>query len=300
MKPRLKVSFSGGATSGMMAKLVKDELSDTHELLFVFANTGEEDERTLRFVDRCDREWGLGVVWVEAIVHPEFGKGSTHRIVTLETASRHGEPFEEVIKVYGIPNQNFEPCNRELKLNAMNSYMRSIGWKNYETAIGIRMDETRRVNPMAAANARIIYPLIDIWPLDKQDVRDFWEDQPFQLGMEEHEGNCKTCWKKSDKKHFRLIAEQPESYEFNRRMEAQYGWHGSPHYGTPAPGGVKRVFFRDWRSTEDMFEQARELGYKPSIPVKEVRSHEARQFNLDLDVGGCGESCELYPTEEVA
>lgn len=58
MKPRLKVSFSGGATSGMMAKICKDELSDKYEIVFVFANTGEEDERTLRFVDRCDTEWG--------------------------------------------------------------------------------------------------------------------------------------------------------------------------------------------------------------------------------------------------
>jgi hypothetical protein len=297
MKPRLKVSFSGGATSGMMAKLCKDRLSDKYEIVFVFANTGEEDERTLQFVNRCDQEWGLGVAWVEAVVNPVFGQGTTHRVVTFETASRHGEPFEEVIKVYGIPNQYFEPCNRELKLNAMNSYMRSIGWTNYKTAIGIRMDETRRVNPVTAEKARVIYPLIDIWPRDKQDVRDFWEDQPFRLGLEEHEGNCKTCWKKSDKKHFRLIAEQPESYEFNRRMEALYGWHGAPHYGTPSSDGVKRVFFRARRSVDDMFAQARELGYKPSIPVKEVRSHEARQFNLDFDVGGCGESCELYPTE---
>lgn len=297
MKPRLKVSFSGGETSGLMAKRAKEELSDKYDIKFVFANTGEETEKTLIFANRCDQEWRLGLVWVEAVVNPVFGKGTTHRVVTFDTASRNGEPFEEVIKVYGIPNQNFEPCNRELKLNAMNSYMRSIGWTEYETAIGIRMDELRRVNPATAAKNRIIYPLIDIWPTDKQDVRDFWEGQSFQLGLQEHEGNCKTCWKKSDKKHFRIIAEHPEYYDFNRRMEVLYGWHGAPHYGTPSPDGAQRMFFRGRRSAEDMFVQARELGYKPGIPAKEVRSHEARQFNLDLDVGGCGESCEPYPME---
>ncbi len=272
-------------------------MSEKYELVFIFANTSQEDERTLAFVDRCDREWGLGVVWVEAVINPVFGQGTTHRVVSFETAARNGEVFEEMIKVYGIPNEHFEPCNRELKLRAMDSYMRSIGWANYETAIGIRMDERRRVNPANAAKHEIIYPLIDIWPRDKQDVTTFWEDQPFDLGLEDHEGNCKTCWKKSDKKHFRLIAEQPESYDFNRRMEAMYGWHGAPHYGTPSTGGQKRVFFRGRRSTDDMFAQARALGYVPQIPSREVRSHEARQFNLDLEVGGCGESCEAYAME---
>ena len=281
----------------MMAKLAKDNLSEKYEIVFIMANTSEEDERTLRFANRCDEEWGLGLVIVEAVINPEFGKGTTHRVVTFETAARSGEVFEDVIKVYGIPNMDFEPCNREMKLNAMKSYMRSIGWGDYETAIGIRMDETRRVNPDVAAKNKIIYPLIDIWPRDKQDVRDFWDDQPFRLGMQEHEGNCKTCWKKSDKKHFRLISEQPQSYDFNRRMESIYGWHGAPHYGNPPIEGTKRVFFRNHRSTDDMFAQARELGYKPNVPVKEVRSHAARQFNLDLDVGGCGESCEPYPME---
>jgi hypothetical protein len=299
MKPRLKVSVSGGRTSLRMAKLIKERLSGKYELVFVFSNTSLEDERTLVFLDRCDREWDLDLKWVEAVINPVFGQGTTHRVVTFETAARNGEVFEEMIKVYGIPNDNFEPCNRELKLNAMKSYMRSIGWDKYETAVGIRMDERRRVNAANAAKHRIIYPLIDIWPLDKQDITTFWEDQPFDLGLEDHEGNCKTCWKKSDKKHFRLIAEQPESYEFNRRMEALYGWHGAPHYGTPSAEGQKRVFFRGRRSTDDMFAQARALGYKPMIRMREVRSHEARQFNFDLDVGGCGESCEAYVMEAV-
>ncbi len=297
MKPRLKISFSGGRTSALMAKLAKERLADKYELAFVFANTSLEDERTLQFVDRCDREWGLGVVWLEAVINPVSGEGTTHRVVTFETAVRNGEVFEEMIKVYGIPNQSYGHCTRELKLSAMKSYMRSIGWFAYETAVGIRMDERRRVSPTMASSHRIIYPLIDMWPLDKQDVTTFWEGQSFDLGLEDHEGNCKTCWKKSDKKHFRLIAEQPESYDFNRRMEALYGWHGAPHYGTPSPDGQKRVFFRRRRSTDDMFAQARALGYKPMIPVREVRSHEARQFNLDLDVGGCGESCEAYAME---
>jgi hypothetical protein len=298
-KPRLKVSFSGGKTSGYMAKRIKDEWSDLYEIVFVFANTGREDEKTLAFVDRCDKEWGLGVVWLEAQVFHGEERSAGHRVVSFETAARNGEPFEEVIRKYGISNYQFEPCNRELKLNAMNSYMRSIGWDDYHTAIGIRTDESRRVSARAGLN-QILYPLVDVWPSDKQDVADFWEEQPFQLGLDEHFGNCVTCFKKSDRKLFKVYAERPEAFEWNAAMERQYGWHGAPHYGQPTEGSKPRVWFRSNRSTEQLLAQARAAGVQPYIPIKETRSHAARQFGLDFESGGCSESCEAYPMENAA
>lgn len=293
-KPRLKVAFSTGATSAMMARLIQLNWSHIYDIIYIMANTSREDDRSLEFGRQCDQAWGLGLVIVEAVVHPDERKGSSHRVVTFDTACRDGSVFEDVIKKYGIPNMDFEPCNRELKLNAMNSYMRSIGWADYQTAVGIRMDESIRVNPVEAAKARIIYPLIDVWPRDKQDVRDFWEDQPFRLEIEEYEGNCKVCWKKSDKKLFRLAAEHPEHFDWTREMEQKYGWHGAPHYGAPTPDGMARVFFRRHRNTDAVLAEAKALGYVPGIPVKEVRSHAARQYHLDLDVGGCGESCHPF------
>lgn len=288
-KPRIKCSFSGGRTSALMAKKMKEEISDEYEIVFIFANTGEESELTLIFINECNKRWSLNLVWVEAVVHHGERKASSHRIVTFETASRNGEPFEEVIKKYGIPNMDFEPCNRELKLNAMDSYMESIGWIDYQTAIGIRTDEQRRVNPITAKKHKIIYPLIDIWPTDKQDVMTFWEDQDFDLGLQDHQGNCKWCWKKSDKKHFRLIHENPEIYDFPRRMEQQYGWHGAPTYGEVDPTRKPRTFFRGYRTVDDMFAQAYEVGAPKIIPIKD-----SRQFEFDLDVGSCSESCEAY------
>lgn len=295
-KPVLKVSFSGGETSGYMAKKIKDELSHIYKLFFVYANTSEENEQTLEFIRDCDKEWGLDTTWVEAVVHPDERIASTHRIVTFETALRHGEVFEDVIRKYGIPNLDFQPCNRELKLNAMNSFMSSIGHPvgSYKTAIGLRADEVRRVNPKLAAKNRIIYPLIDIWPTDKQDVNSFWEDQPFRLKLQEYEGNCKSCWKKSDAKLFRLIHERPHIFDFNRRMEEKYGFHGAPYYGKQAEGAKPRVFFRGYRSTEDLFSQAYEIEANAVILIKELRSGAARQFSLDMDINGCGESCEPY------
>ena len=129
MKPKLQVSISGGRTSMYMSHLLKEYCGDQFELLFVFANTGLEHDDTLRFLRDGSEAFGLDVVWVEAVTHPGARKACTHRVVDFDTASRNGEPFEDVIAKYGIPNLKGKYCTRELKLNSIKSYMRSIGWK---------------------------------------------------------------------------------------------------------------------------------------------------------------------------
>lgn len=286
-KPRLFLSFSGGKTSGVMTRMCLQHLSDVFEIVVGFSNTGEEDERCLRFVHNCDVHFGFKTVWLEAVVNPEHGEGTTHRVVSYETASRKGEPFEAVIQKYGIPNRSFPHCTRELKQKAMDSYLRSIGWTDYYTAIGIRPDEGRRVNAKAVQQ-KIVYPLIDWFYMDKQDVNDWWEEQPFNLDMREHEGNCRWCWKKSDAKHFLLWRENPAVFEFPARMEAMY-----PRVGAEFAKDQTcrdRVFFRQNRSTQDLIAAAQVLADQP------VRVLERLAATTDSDAnGGCSESCELYP-----
>ena len=146
MKENLLVSFSGGETSAYLAKWLLDNKADVYNMFFVFANTGDEEEETLRFIDLCSKKWGINIVWVEAFVHHNERIASTHKVVNFKTASRNREPFKEVIKKYGVPNQNFLHCNREMKLNPIKSYMKSLGLKDYKTAIGIRVDEFDRMN----------------------------------------------------------------------------------------------------------------------------------------------------------
>lgn len=282
---RLLVSFSGGQTSGYMAKVIKEAYEDRYdEVIYVFGNTGEEDERCLRFVDRCDREFALGVVWVEAVVHHGSRKGTEHRVVTFDTASRHGEPYEAHIQKYGIPNMAFPHCTRELKYRPIHSYAASLGWTDYETAIGIRTDERRRVSKGATAD-KIVYPLLDWFPSDKQDVNSFWEDQSFSLGMQEHEGNCRWCWKKSDAKLLRLMTENPAIFDFPERMERTYPRVGAEFLKDPA--ARNRTFFRGNRGVEDLRRLHAEVGSR-IIPI-----------NPDDDAG-CSESCEVYEMEQPA
>lgn len=269
MKPKLLVSFSGGRTSAYMSHLLKTQYSDRYELLFVFANTGEEHENTLRFVDQCDKAFGLALVWVEAETTQERGVGVKARVVTFETASRVGEPFEQMIRKHGIPNRNFPHCTRELKQRPIEAFAKSIGWKDYQTAIGIRADEPKRVKSK-------VYPLVHWHPVDKQDINDWWAGQPFNLDLVERLGNCKWCWKKSDRKHFANIDESPEIYDFPRRMESTY-----PHAG-PSQTGEAKVFFRLTRSTDQLFAARLSAEGFRVLPEDE-----------DMD-SGCSESCEAF------
>lgn len=76
-KPVLQVNVSGGRTSAFMAKRIKDQWSDLFQLIFLFSNTSFEDPRTLDFVDAVDRNFGLGLIWLEAV--PTYGKASFMR-----------------------------------------------------------------------------------------------------------------------------------------------------------------------------------------------------------------------------
>jgi len=282
---KLLVSFSGGRTSGYMTKMLLDKYADKYEIKVVFANTGFENEATLQFVHDCDTHFGFNSVWIEGVTHPTKGDGMTHKIVTFETAARKGEPFESIIKKYGISNMESPNCSKNLKRVPIEHYMKSIGWTKwaYEVAIGIRTDEIRRVKD--ATDRQVVYPLVHWFPTDKQDVLDWWEEQAFDLQLLEHQGNCKTCWKKSFKKLITLHNEDSSQFDFFERMETENGHVGPEFEKYDAP---RRVFFRGRTSVKML----REMAIKSA--------NEDRRAPQQLDIyqdGGCSESCEVYTTE---
>lgn len=298
---RLFISFSGGETSALMTNWCLSNLKDKYEeIKVVFANTGQEREETLEFVKQCDEFFGFNTVWVEAVVHHNQRKAPTHKVVTFETASRNGEPFEEVIKKYGIPNQAFPACTRDLKLSPMKSYLKSIGWKpgSYDTAIGIRSDEADRINSKHE-ELKIIYPMISGASMTKADVNTFWDTQPFRLRLKGYEGNCSWCWKKSLRKHLTLINERPQDYEFPLRMEREYSKVG-PEFSKEGMAervakGYERTFFRGGLSTEKLIHMAKTEEFEPSKDDHVVYSDiELAGLNLDRSLGGCGEHCEVF------
>jgi len=281
MRRKVCVSFSGGRTSAFMAYWAKHNIDA--DLCFIFANTGCEHEKTLEFVDRCDKEWDLGVVWVEASVHHGQRKASTHTEVSFDTASRQGEPFEAVISKYGVPNQKWPHCTRELKLNPIKSYLVEKGWwGEHEMAVGIRIDEIDRMQA-DAKKKRIFYPLISHVPMTKDQVAEWWSRQNFDLGLPPILGNCVWCWKKSDRKLMTLAQDDPSIFDFPDRMERQYGHKSLEKTGKMA------TFFRLNRSAQDIIASSKEPfeRWQENSPIQNVLFSE-----LDL-AGGCSESCEV-------
>lgn len=114
MKP-LVISFSGGRTSAYMTKLLQEKYGNKREIITIFANTGKEREETLEFVNECDKSFGFRTTWIESYQHHGQRKSPGFRIVDFESASRNGEPFEDMIRKHGIPNVSFPHCSRELK-----------------------------------------------------------------------------------------------------------------------------------------------------------------------------------------
>lgn len=293
---RLFISFSGGETSGFMAYLILTLWRDRwDEIVILFANTGEENEETLLFVKMCaewlSRLFGVEVVWVEAVVQHGRRAMTTHRVVSFDTASRKGEPYEDHIKKFGIPNTNMPHCTRELKQRPLQSYLASIGWErgSYDTAIGIRADEVGRRSPNQSAN-RMVYPLLDLQPTTKPMVNLFWSKQSFRLDLLGYQGNCKWCWKKSLPKLLAVMDDNPSTFDFPERMEAMYGEVGAEFLKEYRPG-YKRVFFRGNLSTKglrDLYEN-----HKDNLP--EIVNDAAILPKPDLFSAqeGCVESCEV-------
>ena len=276
-------SFSGGETSAFMAIKLKEKYPDT---AFVFANTGEETESTLNFVDQVDKAYGLGVAWLEAAVNPERGKGTSYTIVDFKSASRKGEPFEEVIKVYGLPNTSYPHCTRELKLNPITKYTKDI---DCLMAVGIRIDELDRVNPDYKEKG-FCYPLAFWWPTTKQEINRFWKKQPFRLDAPNWATNCKTCYKKSDRKLAWIANQYPGRFDFFERMEAEHSQTNRDY--SPDPIRI----FRGHRSVADI----RALATTATEPVDDAQNYEVNGdlFGFDelsYETDACGsESCEAF------
>lgn len=299
---RLLISFSGGETSGCMTKWIMDNWLDRYEFIsIVFANTGQENEETLEFIRDCDDHFGFETIWIEGVQFPGERRSPGFMRVNFETASRDGAPFEAAIAKYGIPNQKFKDCTRNLKRKPIEAYCRSIGWEfgSYDLAIGIRCDEIDRMS--SDAGRRIVYPFITDQPTTKPQVNSFWARQPFRLRLKGYQGNCKWCWKKSMRKHLTIISENPSAYDFPRRMEATYALHGPEFLKDPAtridplPPGYRRTFFRGNLSVDDLFAEfeRKKDAFKPA-------DDDAIVFDASLDVGGgCEESCEVFGPDDL-
>jgi 3'-phosphoadenosine 5'-phosphosulfate sulfotransferase (PAPS reductase)/FAD synthetase len=220
------ISFSGGRTSAyMLWRVLQSNGGLPDEAKVCFANTGKEEEATLRFVDRCSKEWNVPITWLEYRAD-DLGYAS----VNFDTASRNGEPFEAIVKKRNfLPNPVARFCTVELKILPEHKFLKSGGWTEWDNMVGIRADEPRRVakiraNPSGGKKGpERIMPLA-VAGIAKQDVYDFWKASHFDLelpnmgGVTMH-GNCDLCFLKGAQQILSLIQEKPDRAVWWATME---------------------------------------------------------------------------------
>jgi 3'-phosphoadenosine 5'-phosphosulfate sulfotransferase (PAPS reductase)/FAD synthetase len=213
-----------------------------------FENTGMERLETLDFIHEVETRWNVPVTWLEyndrfnvedyrkvdgtladrrrKYTAEDLGDPDKRgfKIVTYETASRKGEPFDamlsyyrefrEVIKGEGpiLPTVPSRMCTTHLKIKTNTRWMMSMGYDYFDAVQGIRADEPRRWTKMMAQNQKgnerynNVLPLYDAGVV-KADVFNFWKAQPFdlQLDPESYAGNCNFCFLKNTDKIVNLM-----------------------------------------------------------------------------------------------
>jgi len=219
------ISFSGGRTSAyMLWRALEANGGLPDDAIVCFANTGKEDEATLEFVRDCETNWGVKIHWLEF-----RDDEKKYEIVSFETASRNGEPFEALIKKRNyLPNPVSRFCTVELKVRTIHRYLKDNGWTEWNSMLGIRADEKRRLakigNQDYGKHEEKTAPLGEAG-ITKQNVGAFWKSQSFDLklpnmnGVTMH-GNCDLCYLKGGAQILSLIQEKPERAIWWAKMES--------------------------------------------------------------------------------
>jgi len=224
------ISFSGGRTSAYMLYQVLQahdgKMPD--DGIVCFANTGKEEENTLKFVHDCSVNWGVKIHWIEYQDHED--PISRYKEVTYETAARNGEPFEAIIRKRNyLPNPVTRFCTSELKIRTMACFLKQSGLfddcskSELENAswIGLRYDEARRATKIADKRRIPLYTA----GVTVQHISEFWDKQAFNLELPTYKGrtlagNCDLCFLKPMNQVATLIAEKPERAVWWAQMEA--------------------------------------------------------------------------------
>lgn len=214
------ISFSGGRTSAYMLWRVLEAHGGKlpEDAIVCFANTGKEDEATLKFVHDCEVNWRIKIHWLE-YVPKSFVE------VNYETASRNGEPFEKLIeyKKY-LPNAVTRFCTEELKVKVINKFLASQGIEA-DMMVGIRIDEPRRLPKLRARGLNVSLANANI---TKNDVLSFWKANSFDLALEYRDGvtplgNCDLCFLKGPNQLIGLIKDKPERATWWAKQEEKIG-----------------------------------------------------------------------------
>jgi len=235
------ISFSGGRSSGFMLRNIIDAHGGTlpDDIKVIFANTGLEHHETYEFIHRIEENW-CDVTWLEyttkknEISIGEPDKNQAWEKVTYQNASRNGEPFTRLISLNKtktghpfMPNPVMRLCTSYLKIRTQIKYIKSLGWVEWDKAVGLRADEQRRVSNIKKQikNENVLTPMAEAGH-GINDVKLFWQNHPFDLKLPLNSnifGNCVGCYLKGYGKLEAIAREEPDALDWWIETERMTG-----------------------------------------------------------------------------
>ncbi|HDL8099881.1 TPA: phage N-6-adenine-methyltransferase [Yersinia enterocolitica] len=198
------VSFSGGRTSGHLVHLLEPRRVAGEDVRYIFTDTGAEHPKTYDFIRNVVSHWKIDLICLRVVVNPELGKANSYKVISVDEIGPDLQPWRDVCAKYGTPYVHGAFCTRTMKIEPFDRYCKDH-FTECEKWIGIRADEKKRLTPHEG-----VHYLADISDFEKQDVLDWWKQQPFDLDLPEHLGNCVLCVKKGVNKIALATRDEPE------------------------------------------------------------------------------------------
>lgn len=261
------VSFSGGRTSAYLAYLMKERDPETE---FIFMDTGAEHPKTYEFIRNIAKHWKIKLTCLRVIPNPEMNKPSTYETLSIDQIGPDLEPWKRMLSKYGHPYIGGAFCTDRMKTVPFIKYCdEHFGRGNYTTWLGMRIDEPKRTSPKIG-----IRYLAEISDFEKQDVIEWWRDQPFDLEIQEHLGNCVFCIKKSLQKVALATKDEPEMA--TQFIQTLRDFDAKPD----------KVMYRSNKTLQQVIALFSDTGRDELA----LRMTSMRQYNS----GSCSESCEAF------
>lgn len=272
------VSFSGGRTSAYLCKVMIEKFG-RENVDFVFMDTGAEHEKTYEFIKNVNNHFNLNLTCLRGDFSRPIGGGVYYKVIDINDCNADLKPWKDMLKKYGVPYIGGMFCTDRMKLKPFKKYCDAKYGKGcYETWLGIRADEPKRLTPKSG-----IRYMAEITEFEKQDVLHFWSKMPFDLGVDEWLGNCVFCPKKSNLKL--AAAQRDETGMYHEFLEVL----SCESVRMDNKTGAKEVMYRGKKSLQQL------ITTFDGSTGDEIKSR-IRGAKME-GANSCSESCEVFNDE---
>nr|WP_118090153.1 phosphoadenosine phosphosulfate reductase family protein [Vibrio cholerae] len=267
----IRVNFSGGRTSAYLCMLIKKY---NLPVVFVYMDTGAEHPKTYDFIKQVDKFLDLNLTVIQGVFDTPLGKGNNYKTVHVESLKWDLSIWQGMMQKYSTPYFKGEFCTDRMKTGIVKAWDRNVYGTDLPCILGIRADEPRRLK----LQNNIIH-MGHLFPeVEKQDILDWWEEQPFNLEIPEHLGNCVFCIKKNPKKVALAIKDEPELYrEFSELLRCPL---------------IRKA--PNERQQDIMYRGHLGLDGIAYLYATEDREELKDRIGKEIDTNNCSESCEAF------